>query len=217
MLEAIQQYKEGHPTRRCVFIGATNVHNTDLIHSTFTDKAGMFAQEFCELFGLTQLMHFPTRGPNALDLVLSDVNGKATVKPGFGNSDHESMHLRFQINVDIPPTPIKLPVRNWGSAPWPHIKGDIKRALASWKPTGTVDEAEDGWNCILTTIIENRVKWKTPKTPGPTPWWDKRCEKAHHWKSRCFDERDSKPDEYRKAVKFARKIQRKAYSRYQQA
>jgi hypothetical protein len=130
------------------------------------------------IFSLKQLVHFPTRGPNTLDLVLSDINGKATVKHGFGNSDHESMHLRFQITVDIPPTPIKQPVRNWGSAPWPHIKGDIKGDLAGWKPSGTVDEAEDGWNNSIIAIIDNRVKWKTPKAPGPTPWWNKSCDKV---------------------------------------
>ena len=65
LLEVIQQYKEDHPLQPTVFIGDMNVHNEDWICSTFTDKAGIEAQEFCEMFGMTQLVNFPAWGKYA--------------------------------------------------------------------------------------------------------------------------------------------------------
>ena len=44
-----------------------------------TDKAGLMAQEFAEMFDLKQLVHFPTREGNTLDVTFSDITGKATV------------------------------------------------------------------------------------------------------------------------------------------
>ena len=55
------------------------------------DQAGVLAQDFSESFGMEQLVNFPTRGENTLDLVLSDIEGRAVERPGFGNSDHQAV------------------------------------------------------------------------------------------------------------------------------
>ena len=65
---------------------------------------------------------------------------------------------------------------------------------------GSVDDAEADWNNKLSIVIDNYVKWKTPATPGPTPWWNKHCEKAFHWKSKCFEHHMKEPEEYHRAV-----------------
>ena len=118
MIQVIQQYKEDHPGVPVVFIGDTNVHNSNWICSTSTtDQGGILAQEFSEIFGMTQLVNFPTRKGNTLDLVLSDINGAATVSPGVGNSDHESMYLTFKVGAVVPKTPVKHSVLDWHSAP----------------------------------------------------------------------------------------------------
>ena len=118
----MQRYKEDNPQEHCVFIGDANVHNADWIHSNFTDLAGELAQEFCEMFGMQQLINFSTRGENTLDLVVSDIDGTARELPGFGNSDHVAMALSFKMDGQMPPTPIKHQVQNWYNAPWNHIK-----------------------------------------------------------------------------------------------
>ena len=216
LLKLQQQYKEDHPGVKVVFIGDMNVHNDEWICSaSATDPGGLAAQEFCELFGMNQLVHFPTRGDNTLDIVLSDIIGEAKPIAGFGNSDHIAISITFAIGSGVPPTPIKHKVRDWHNAPWLHIKGDIKRKMHGWKPTGTVDEAEAEMDKKLNDIIDTHVKWKSPARPGPTPWWNKACEQAYKWKHRCFECRSSEPDEYDRAVKTTRKIQRKAYKSYQ--
>ena len=199
-----------------VFLGDMNVQNEEWLHSVSgTDHAGVLAQEFSEMFNMHQLVDFPTRGQNTLDLVLSDIAGSALSAAGFGTSDHKSMYLSFTSEEVVPKTPIKCAVRDWHHAPWPHIKGALKRAFKDWRPNGTVEEAEDEMDTRITGIIDKYVKFKQPAKPGPTPWWNSKCEKACKWKSKCFMTQDSKPDKYKTAVKFNRKAQKKAYGAYQ--
>ena len=216
MVDTLQQYKEDHPGVECIFFGDLNAHNSDwIISSSPTDKAGLMAQEFAEMFDLKQLVHFPTREGNALDVTFSDITGKATEAPGFGNSDHKSIIFSFSTNVIIPNTPIKNKVRDWVNAPWGCIRGDVKRALLNWVPVGTVDEAESDLDDILTSIIDKYVKFKTPKRHSPSPWWNAKCEKAYKWKLKTFANRQIHPLKYQAAVKFNRKIQKKAYKAHQ--
>ena len=215
LLQVLQQYKEDHPQQPTVFIGDMNVHNQDWICSTFTDKAGIQAQEFCEMFGMSQLVNFPTRGENTLDLVISDFDGRAIAESGFGSSDHLSLYLTFDTTQKIPTTPIRKSVRDWQNAPWNHMKGALKRALANWKPSGGVDEAEADLDNLLSKVVDDYVKWKKPTRPGPTPWWNCKCEKAYKWKRKCFVNRVTDQSKYDSAVKFNRKIQKKAYGSYQ--
>ena len=215
LIDTMQRYKKDNPQGHCVFIGDANVHNADWIHSNFTDLAGELAQEFCEMFGMQQLINFPTRGENTLDLVMSDIDGTARELPGFGNSDHVAMALSFKMDGQMPPTPIKHQVQNWYNAPWNHIKGALKREFKDWTPQGTVDEAEADFDKRINDIILKYVKWKKPATPGPTPWWDKQCEMAYVHKCQCFDARVGAPEAYKIAIKRARRVQRRAYGKYQ--
>ena len=57
MLDTLQQYKGDRPDVECIFSGDRNAHNSDWITSTSTtDKAGLQAQEFAEMFDLKQLV-----------------------------------------------------------------------------------------------------------------------------------------------------------------
>ena len=58
--------------------------------SVKTTKAGELAEDICKLHGLKQHIHIPTRGPNTLDLILSDFSGDVTVTghPPLGASAH---------------------------------------------------------------------------------------------------------------------------------
>jgi hypothetical protein len=85
----------------------------------------------------------------------------------------------------------------------------------NWTPKGTVDEAEQEMDDILVGIIDKYVKKKKPRSPGPTPWWNSRCNKAFKWKQKRFEKRNIEAVEYSRAVKFSRKVQKKAYGAYQ--
>ena len=211
LLKLQQQYKEDNSGIRVVFVGDMNVHNNDWICSVSpTDPGGLAAQEFGELFGTQQLVHFPTRGDDTLDIVLSDVVDEAAPIAGSGNSDHIALSLSFAVGDGIPSTPVRHKVRVWKNAPWLHIKGAIKRDLAGWKPSGTVDETEFEIDNRLNAIIDKYGKWKSPSVPGPTPWWNKACEDRYKQKQRCFECRDEQPEAYAKAVREFRKVQKNA-------
>ena len=85
----------------------------------------------------------------------------------------------------------------------------------NWIPVGTVDEAESVLDDILTSITDKYVKFKTPKRHSPSPWWNAKCEKAYKWKLKTFANRRIHPLKYQAAVKFNRKIQKKAYKAHQ--
>ena len=70
LFDAMLRYHLEHPDRPKIFVGDFNIHNPDWVCSTSkTDKAGLVAQEFCEMYGFNQLVDFPTREGNTLDLI----------------------------------------------------------------------------------------------------------------------------------------------------
>ena len=70
--------------------GNFNVHNAAWLISNKTAKASELGEDNCYLHGLEQHVHIPTRGPNTLDLILSDFPGNVTLTghPPLGSSDH---------------------------------------------------------------------------------------------------------------------------------
>ena len=97
---------DAHTDKRVVWMGDFNAHNPDWIHSSSTlDAAGEAAQDFSELYGIPNLVDFPTREDNTLDLVLSSVDGKAFPDSGLGTSDHLSIWSSLHSDVDLPAPP----------------------------------------------------------------------------------------------------------------
>ena len=77
LVEAIVQYMLDNPNEKVMIYGDFNVHNQEWIHSNTTDSGGILTQEFVELFGLKQIVNFPTRGSNTLDLICSNIDASA--------------------------------------------------------------------------------------------------------------------------------------------
>lgn len=107
LLAQCTKYILDHPAQQVVFIGDFNVHNQGWICSTSpTDDAGRAAERFCDEFGLKQLIVFPTRGDNTLDLVMSPFSGQAAALANPGTSDHLAVVFELQVPVrlkDAPP------------------------------------------------------------------------------------------------------------------
>ena len=66
LIDAITQYKLDHPNEKVIIYGDFNVHNMDWVCSTKVDSGGELAQEFAELFGMQQIISFPTRKESTL-------------------------------------------------------------------------------------------------------------------------------------------------------
>ena len=160
LIRQCRRYLLDHPDHSVIFIGDFNAHNTEWLHSTTnTDAAGTAAQEFCESFDLHQLVDFPTRGGNTLDLILSSFPGSARALANPGSSDHVA--IGFEAQVISPPadTPDITPSRDWDRAPWNHIRGAIKKYLSDWDPCSFIsaDEAQSNLNEWFEAIIERYV------------------------------------------------------------
>ena len=222
-------YMDAHPNKQVVWMGDFNAHNPGWIHSTSPlDAAGEAAQEFSEMFGVSNLVDFPTREGNTLDLVLSSIDGVASPDAGLGSSDHLSIWLTFQSVVAAPLPPKLHSVRNWLNAPWDHIRGAVRRALRSWDPVpvgacvsdacSAVDAAVQDLDIILLGILDKYVPMKQMSQVGPAPWWNKRCSNALAYKDRVFQRcREGVLPSWKLkvAIKYARNAQKKAYAVYQ--
>ena len=114
-------------------------------HTHTLDQAGADAQEFSEILRFIQLVDFPTRDGNALDLVFTDVVGNHSARPvpGLGSSDHLALRISLDMKSTIPDPVSRAPVRMWCAAPWGNIGGELHKALKHWDPDafGCVDNA----------------------------------------------------------------------------
>ena len=212
--EMTEQHEAENPHKQRVYIDDFNSHNPGWIPSTTPlDAAGVAAEEFAELHTLKQLVNFPTRERNTLDLVLSCWGGVAEASEHLGSSDHLSMNIRFETNkFEEPKTPVVSKVRDWNNAPWHHIKGAIRRAVKDWDPRLyiTVDATEKNLDDMFHKIVDDYVDLKSPSKPGPAPWWNYKCQKAYDWKQQVFKERQEHPNKYLKVVHWNNKAQKKA-------
>ena len=207
-----------HPYRNVSYIGDFNVHNSDWICSTDDkDAGGIQAEEMCEMFGLNQLIDFPTRGENTLGLDMTIHDGVAIDQPGAGTSDHIAIAITLELDSAIPSPPVHKPTFLWQYAPWPHIRGAVKRELATWNPNDceSVDAAEIDLDDKFFSIIKKYVTLSRPKKPGPTIWWDDKCQEAYVAKLKAFTIRFDKPNRYYAAVKHCRTVQNRALAIYQ--
>ena len=114
------------------------------IHSKMKlDKAGAVAQDFCDMYGFNQLVGFPTRGLNTLDLIMTPFQGAAAALPNMGTSDHVTISFTIQVEEPLPVPPINIKHWDWIRAPWNHIRGAVRRALKDWNACqfDSVDDA----------------------------------------------------------------------------
>ena len=198
-----------------VLLSDFNVHNQSWLNSKCTDADGVEAEEMCDMFGLSQLVHFPTRGKNTLDLVMSSTPGSATPVEPMGSSDHKPVRIVLQVGSQPPPTPRVQSVYDWASAPWSHMNGALK-----WDPRkfGSTNQAEAALNRIFKSVLDRCVRLKKVGAKLPAPWWNYTCAKELRYKCRMFQLLEAgkvSHEQYLMAVRVCRKVQKRAYARFQ--
>ena len=217
LISACENYMLDHPMEKVNFFGDFNVHNPGWICSTSdADNGGLMAEKMCQMFGLNQLIDFPTRDSNTLDLVMTQHSGSARSRVGVGTSDHVSIDITLELNSEVPQSPAHKPTLLWKYAPWNHIRGAVKKGLKDWDPRLlSVDEAEESLDEILCGVIRKYVKTSKPKKPGPVIWWNSKCQEAYVAKLKLFPRRFEDCINYNAAVNKCRTIQNRAFAAYQ--
>jgi hypothetical protein len=106
LIDACEQYALDNPMRSITFLGDFNCHNPDWLTSrSLLNKGGERVEEFCEMFGFFQMIDFPTRQGNTLDLVMTRCAGLAQERLVLGTSDHVSIELELETEKLVPITP----------------------------------------------------------------------------------------------------------------
>ena len=101
MYDEFERFGEG--TIQTIIMGDLNVHEISwLKYSEGSSLEGRELLAFANIAGLVERVSKPTRGPNLLDLVLSDLGTELQCKvfPGIHNNDHAG--VLTTVNVDFP-------------------------------------------------------------------------------------------------------------------
>lgn len=120
---------------------------------------------------LTQIVNFPTRRENILDLVLTNCSERvhASPSPGFAGSDHD---VAVQLKIDAPfsPDPAVHAVRVYSKADWCSIRRHFDSI--DWINLLNGLGPEDAWNYFMKAYdfaIETYVPLLKPKKKS-FPW-----------------------------------------------
>ena len=149
--------------------------NNDLIHNHFTKTV--------KDSYLWQLVNFPTRGDNTLDLILTNTPHKVSNVQGFDdilNTDHKL--VSFNINLKIQKKPkAKRSIYNFNAnwtglkemllyAPWPqcYVPDNINKSLSNW------------CDLFLSAVDSHIPKYRVKNTHGH-PWIDKELLGTGHY------------------------------------
>ena len=217
-MAAVTQYRLKHAGEPLILYGDFNVHNQGWICSDKTDAGGILAQEFAEMFGMSQLVNFPTRLENMLDLIFSDAEASAMPNMRFGTSDHKSIGIVFQTKEVIADEEKRPDRLMWRSAPWDHIRGYLKRSFVGWtaKIFRDIDHAEGCWREICNDASKKCVKLKAPQKPKACPWWNRKCSVSYKYKRKMFSLHKCSSSKYKNAARICKRVQRKAKKVYNQ-
>jgi len=174
-----------------ILLGDFNVHHQEWLDSSRTSTVGRSLQEFCELNGLVQLVHSPTRGSSILDLIITPYCGTVYHHPPLGTSDHVTLFASFSLSLEITAPPPSRKVFHWRSAPWPHICGYFRRINWDRIKDGTVDDATAFLTSSLVSAQDRYVPSSIPTLHRPTVWWNRYCQRTYLTKLRLWDAHDS--------------------------
>ena len=124
--------------------------------------------------GLEQIVDFPTRKENTLDLILtSHPSFKLRCKslPSIGNSDHDIVLLDIACKP-LKPKPVKRKIYLWKKADIYKIKEDLETFKTSFKNTcnRTVESMWQSFKSEIQKTIEKRVPTKMTQGRHTHPW-----------------------------------------------
>jgi hypothetical protein len=118
-------------TMGTILIGDMNVHHLRWLRfSTRNSVEGEALRKFCALNGLRQLVREPTRGPNLLDLLITDIEDVGCkVAPAV--ADHKAVIARLKLRIPKYAS-VGRTVWNYAAADWDALK---KLLVETYRPT----------------------------------------------------------------------------------
>ena len=93
------------------------------------------------------------------------------------------MNFTIHADAEIPDVVIEHSSLDWKRAPWPHIRGDVARAMdgLSPHPNASPDCVEAELSSLLQPVITKHVKMRAPSKKRARPWWAPACGRAYNY------------------------------------
>lgn len=161
-----------------IIAGDLNFPGFDWDHTSIkpsTPHAGLH-KRFLDLLhdhSLVQLVTFPTRGDNTLDLVVTNIPHLIPrVEPVPGVSDHEVVYFEYKARVTIrngPPRSIPL----YGKASWDQLRCDmvnLRSRMEEMAPSSTTEELWTVFKEQLQSSTTTHIPHKTSRRKAGQPW-----------------------------------------------
>ena len=127
---------------------------------------------------LWQLVNFPTRGDNILDLILTNTPNKVSNVQGFDdilNTDHKL--VSFNINLKIQKKPkAKRSIYNFKNANCSGLKEMLLYAPRPWAQCyvpDNIDKSLSNWCDLFLSAVDNHIPKYRVKNTHDHPWIDK--------------------------------------------
>lgn len=173
--------------------------------------------------GLEQIVDFPTRKDNTLDLMLTShpaFKQRCKPLPSIGNSDHDIVLLDIACKP-IKPKPVRRKIYIWKKADIPKIKEDITTFEHTFKETAyeNIDSMWEAFKTAIQNTIEKRIPTKMSQNRHTNPWINTQIRrninkknKAHRKARRTKKKRDK--DRYKRLQTEVQRDIRQANRKY---
>ena len=197
-----------YPSCEIIILGDFNVHNAEwLTYSKGANRAGIEAESFAIINGLTQLITSPTRIPdrasdsaNTLDLFLTtdpNIYKPAVVSAPIGSSDHSMITLTHLFNSFDHAPQQKRRLWNYSNADWYGLRGFYSsfpwdEIAFSADPSATAMAISEIILLGMEVFIPFSVKAGSSSSPS---WFNRQCATAIRHKNNFFQAWLSSPSE----------------------
>ena len=161
--------------------------------------------------GLEQVVDFPTRGNNTLDLFLTNHPSLVPRVEGMpGLSDHDVVYLEYATQPSRVVYPKRV-VPRYNQADWPGLRSAVSLLSDSIVASYTVsDDAELIWEQLrdgLKSAVSTFVPHKTLGTKRSKPWVDKHTKRLIRRRDRMYKRwRKSADPEAQKELKALKRV-----------
>ncbi|XP_063416249.1 uncharacterized protein LOC134697892 [Mytilus trossulus] len=179
-------------------------------HRQYPTRTNQALLELVADNGLEQIVDFPTRKENTLDLLLtSHPSFKLRCKPlpSIGNSDHDIVLLDMACKP-LKPKPVRRNIFLWKKAEIHNIKEDLQNFITTFKniKDRSVESLWQAFKTAVQTTIEKRVPTKMTLGRNTHPWINTTIRRKINQKQKA----------HKKARKTKKKRDKDRYKRLQQ-
>ena len=179
--------------------------------------------QMLDIAGLEQIVDFPTRGDNTLDVILTNrpsLTNRCEGAPGL--SDHDIVFTDIEVKAQRR-KPVQHKILLWKRADFDAIRCRVKKwsdQYTTKHSTSTpVEQLANEMQQELENVVADLVPSKLSSTRGGQPWFNTQTKRAIRRKRRAFKKarrtnKDRHWARFRKLKRETQKTCRQAYNKY---